>query len=141
MSPSCLGEPRLKRSPASSKISVSSRAISVPNVPDRRERICLSMAMPRRSMRASVTVIGRSSVANTPVIRSAGKRGFSTSHSRSVTSVSSAEYSVALSIATRAKPIKERPVPATAPNWIGLWPKYFCASTSMPWSVRPASST
>ena len=33
------------------------------------------------------------------------------------------------------------PEPATSPKWIGLWPKYFSLSTSMPWSLRPASST
>ena len=45
---------------------------------------------------------------------SAARRGFSARHSRSVTSASSAAYSVALSIATRAKPMKLRPEPATS---------------------------
>ena len=56
---------------------------------------------------------------------SAGRRGFKTCQSRKVTSASSAEYSVALSIGTRAKPMKLRPEPATSPNAIGLWPRCF----------------
>ena len=70
------------------------------NVEVSRDRIALSTFTPARSISPSTETRGRSSVSYTIVMRSAARRGFSTIHSRSVTSASSAAYSVALSRGT-----------------------------------------
>ena len=71
--------------------------------------------MPRRSIRASTEISGRSKDSYTVLMRSATRRGLSTCHSRKITSASSAEYAVALSIATWSKLSLPLPLPVISP--------------------------
>ena len=102
-SPSCCGEPRLNLCPTRPLISSSSRATPCANWLDSRDSTDGSTLMPVRSMSEITPSSGRSSVSYTVIMRSAASRGFSIIHSRSVTSASSAAYSVALSNGTWPK--------------------------------------
>ena len=76
-------------------------------------------------------------------MRSAASRGFSTIHSRSVTSASSAAYSVALSSGTWSKVRSDFLRPARADHLLegdAVWPRWRSASSSMPWLPMPPSS-
>ena len=115
------------------------------NVEVSRDRIDLSTLMPARSISASTGTMGRSSVSYTVVMRSAARRAFRTIHNRSVTSASSAAYSVALSSGTWPNVLSDFLAPgaccSTCSKGMQMCPRCRSASTSMPWMpLGPASS-
>jgi hypothetical protein len=81
----------LTGSPAISWISDSTLAAVWAKSADSFDSTWRSIEMPRRSIRASTEINGRSSVSYTAIMRSAARRGFSTVHSLKITSASSAE--------------------------------------------------
>ena len=59
---------------------------------------------------------------------------------RSVTSASSAAYSVALSTGTQSNLVCALPLPATSENAMGVWPRWRFDSSSMPKPAKPAAA-